>query len=342
MRITRVPASQIEELAAFEVLTYPQALARLGVPYLFDENETDDMSEYEREELAYIWYVQGDVVLRDNLSLHLEYGSYVLAIDGNLRVPGHLDMSFYVTGDVDVDYLTLLDTQVCLGTETVRYLQTQMAEDDNTVMRFRRRLITAPVFLCHYHDPRGHDYSPRTALFAQYEAYLVEPYQPERERFFRWHDWAYALQDDLYDPLEEGESNQFYLKPRKIYERLRDGGSIYREGFDFAAMPWHARSVTALHDRKDWREAYLCARQAAQLAPGFAAAFITMGLALNHAGDWQSAERAFKQADAVLSPRVEYQKAWVGRWLESFAARRQRGDTSAPPPDWIDQGVADL
>ncbi len=114
-----------------------------------------------------------------------------------------------------------------------------------------------------------------------------------------WHECMHALRDELYGvPEDEGDDGPEWRFDR-IEQRLNAGESIWRDGFDPAALaPW--RQGKALQAAKEPELAWMAFRQAVALAPGFSPALASMGRILFDEGAVQQALPYLQRAHAAF------------------------------------------
>ncbi|GAA0363437.1 tetratricopeptide repeat protein [Bacillus horti] len=327
-----------EHIAPFVQLDYHEVLKRLSIPYFINPNEDEEYLVPPT-----ILFADGDVELEEKLPIPFAYypSSILLVVNGNLRVAHEHSLAYYVTGDVDVDVLNMNNFQICKGKETIRYFQMVLAEDDNTVTTFPRRNVTAPLFIAWNYDLNGYDISPHTAIFALYEDYMVEPYRSENP-LFRDHASYYALKEEYIDEVEYSYENNFVYRTSDMYKAMRNGESIFREGFDVACMPYYRKGVPAFLERMAYKEAFFYFKEVIRISPSMGSAYSYMAQCLDKSGDWASAESYYIKAKELISEKIIYMHEGLDECLAAIAGYKQDPNKKSTQVTWINQSLTDL
>ncbi|ACU61023.1 tetratricopeptide repeat protein [Chitinophaga pinensis] len=295
-----------------EELTYEEVLERMGLEQLFDywngesgvsimslDNYEDEPSYF--EDYSRIYYCDGDLDI-DSLDIP---GLYIdlLVVKGNLTVRdsvagwGGGGVAYYVTGNTTIDKLQIDELQKTLGQESVRYLAYAWADDHEMLNRLSHRKIDAPVFLSWFYDLNCFEFAPDTLITALYEYDDLSTYKTTNA-FLPWHDFASAFRTDLYYPVEKEHHDNLNLNINGIYEALKNGQPIFKEGVtkEGILLTNEGQRLLAAEDN---RGAWACFKKAMEVAPGYY-------LAYSEGGKLLFKEKAYHQAMEVFAKGIPF------------------------------------
>jgi len=282
---------------ALEEIPFREALQRLDRHSLFNDYDSEDGDHDEDWET--VFFASSDVRIQGNFTIPDVYAwDTLIIVDGNLTVDGNMSKLYFVTGDATFDTLSMENCQRCLGTELVRFAQSQYAEDDGATNSSRPRHITAPLFFSWYFDISEHTFSEQTQVFALYDWDELKTVKPPKP-LFAWSDYVYVLKPEFISHnLEEHWHNAPNWENRNMAEAVQQGKSIYIDGFDPSCMPIFRRGEDLLEEG-DLHQAFLHFKKVTNLSPKYYPAY-------NLAGDCLKWQGAYLQAITYYEQGVRY------------------------------------
>lgn len=288
-----------------EALTLLEVEDLFGYHDLYDEGEEGEfLDEVYEEDYFAIYYADQDVVIRGDFKIPEAAGGEMLVIlvNGNLTVHGKMYYSYYVTGNATFDFLDMNNRQVCMGEETVKYLQVQAAEDHEASHLSKPRKVTAPYFFSWFYDLKAYDFSPETCIYGLYSWYDQKYYRTDNP-YFIWQETAFALDPDLTWTLDYEDYDGFNINTEKLYQYLKEGKPIFIDGFDQKCLPFY-RKGKALLQEEEYESAFLHFKRVIELSPRFYLAYVYAGICLKRV-------RAYAQMKTYSQKGVELMPAKV-------------------------------
>lgn len=278
---------------ALEEIAFREALQRLGRHSLFEDYdfEGDDCDE----DWETVFFANSDVYIQGDFSIPDVYAwDALIIVDGNLTIDGNMSKLYFVTGDATFGTLSMENYQRCLGSELVRFAQSQYAEDDGATQSSRPRHITAPLFFSWYVDISEHTFSEQTQVFAMYDWDELKTVKPPKP-LFAWSDYVYVLKPEFIGhDLEEHWHNAPNWEDEKMAEAVQLGNSIYIDGFDLNCMPIFRRGEDLLKEG-DLHQAFLHFKKVTDLSPKYYPAYNLAGHCLKSQGAYQQAITYYEQ-----------------------------------------------
>jgi predicted DNA-binding WGR domain protein/Tfp pilus assembly protein PilF len=326
----------------FAIKTYHETIDLLGVAKLFDTTEDND---YDDEEDNYdffideeyldqyeIYYAKNDVFIDTDFEIP-EVSSYnnwniIIVVNGNLTVRGKFAFQYYATKNATFDYLVMNNFQKSLGQEKVLYLQEQNGEDDEMIRSSIPRKVTAPYFFSWYYNLNSYDFSPETVIIALYDWDDLHKFKTTNA-IFRYHDAAFALKDSLGYFPNEPYYNAIYWNTTKVYNTLKNGESIFRDGFDVSCMTFYNKGYEYLTD-EIYETAFVNFKKATELSPNFYLSWYYCAFILDSKNAFEQAIPYFEQAIelSVNNKTYDYLQATLGI---AFALIRTKKYTQSLP-----------
>lgn len=314
-------AEEAETLAFLEkhnikAVTYDEILAALNVDQLFDYWEDDadnDMANnYESERDYYdnfsgsFFYCDGDLTIDGNLSIPHKHVR-LLAVRGNMTINGKVseDNGYYVTGNTTVDYLALGEFQKTLGLETVRFVASAWGQDDEMVHSMSFRKINAPYFFSWFYDLACFEFAPNTLITVLYNYDELSAYETENAILI-WHEYAYAFNPDLYYGVEESHYDVLNLGTGTIYETLKAGNPVLREGVTAETIQLTRKGIR-LNKEDDAAGAYQCFKDAIAKGPGYYLAYYYAGKCLFDKKAYTQAKELFAKGIPLTPEKLLYE-----------------------------------
>ena len=296
-----------------EEITYEEVLERLGLEHLFDywngesgvsimslNNYEDEPSYF--EDHSRIYFCDGDLEVDGVLDVP---GLYIdlLVVKGNLTVHGSAagwggsGVSYYVTGNTTIDCLQIDELQKTLGQESVRYLAYAWADDHEILNQLSHRKIDVPVFLSWFYDLHCFEFGQDTLITALYGYDDLSTYKTNNA-FLPWHDFASAFRSDLYYPVEKEYYDNLNLNIGGIYEAMKNGQSIFKEGVtrEGILLVNEGQRLSAEGDKQG---AWKCFKKAMEVAPAYY-------LAYSEGGKCLFSGKAYSQAMEVFAKGIPY------------------------------------
>ncbi|MCF6405185.1 WGR domain-containing protein [Chitinophaga filiformis] len=295
------------EKHGIKAVSYNEVLEVLGVEHLSDYWDDEDSTyavnyeserEYFEEYSSAIYYCDGDLHIAGDLEIphtHID----LLVVRGNMTIQGKVSSSraYYVTGNTTVDYLELGYFQKTIGTETIRYVASAWAEDDEVVHSMPFRSINAPYFFSWFYDLGCFEIAPGTLITALYNYDELSSYKTDNA-FLAWHDYAYAFLPELCYTLEESRHDTLNISVRAVYEALKNNQPVLQKGVTPEGIKL-VREGLRLKREEDVTGAYQCFKEAYTKAPGYY-------LAYYHAGKCLFEQKAYKQAMETFAKGIPY------------------------------------
>ena len=278
-----------------------------------DDDDDDDWEEddiYDEPQLQAVLVVPAssrvDSALLKRLS---DAGISTLWVQGDAHWTAGFSYGrcIHVSGDVLAERIALDASypylQV-LGQIRCQYLMEYSAEDDGMTRTPHGYRISAPyAFFWFVKLKPPLQLSPDAVVFLLSDwDYSLKLSRACAQPLLIWHECVYALRDDLYGVPEQEWHDAPEWKVDAIHQALARGESIWRAGFDPAALaPW--RQGKAYAKAGEPRLAWLAQRQALQLAPGFAPAACALGQLMYQQGALAQALPYLQQAHALFPKR---------------------------------------
>jgi len=305
-------------------LSYGEVLARLGVDTLFDywdDNSGEDLdysiTEFESEEEYFeensrIYYCDGDLEIDGNLEIPHRYFD-LLVVRGNMTVRGRvfsLDGSgtpYYVTGDTTIDYLQLGYFQKTCGEESVRYVASAWASDDESVCSLPYRKVNAPFFFSWFYDLNCFEFAPQTLITALYNEDRLSAYATDNA-LLAWHDYAYAFRAEFYAPITETHHDFLSVHISAVYEALKNNQPILLDGVTAEGIKLN-REGMRLKKEADIPAAYLCFKAAISASPNYYLPYYNAGKCLFEQKAFSQAMTTFSQGIPYTPEKVKYEYA---------------------------------
>lgn len=296
-----------------KAVTYQEVLDLLEVEELFgyhdpygDDDEGEWVDEIYQEDDVDIFYAEGDVVVNGDFTIPEVWGGelILIVVDGNLAVNGKMSYSYYVTGNAKFDFLWMNDRQECLGEEKVTYLQLETAEDHEVSLFSKPRKISAPYFFSWFYDLSAYEFSPKTCVYGLYSWYKQRYFSTENP-YYLWQEPSFMLQPDLVWNLDYSGSDEFIINVDKVYQYLRQGKSIFIDGFDQKCLPYY-RKGKALLLQEEYEAAFLHFKKVIELSPKFYLAYSNAALCLRKARAYAQAITYDKRGMDLLPDKVTF------------------------------------
>jgi predicted DNA-binding WGR domain protein/tetratricopeptide (TPR) repeat protein len=284
-------------------VSYEEVREAMGVDEFFEywngdsENSLADDYESEHDYFEYydsIYYCDGDLNVDGDLKIP-NARIDLLVVRGNMTVHGKASSAYYVGGNTTVDYLELAYFQKTVGTETVRYVASVWAEDDEVTHTLPFRHINAPYFFAWFYDPACFEFSPQTVIVALYNYDKVFSYKTSNA-YLPWHNYAYALRPELCYMVEESHYDALNINVRTIYETLKADQPIFREGVTPEGIIL-TLAGTQLAKEDDNTGAYLLYKDAIATSPGYYLPYYLAGKCL-------VSEKAYGQAMVLFAKGI--------------------------------------
>lgn len=301
------------EKHGLKAVTYQEALDLLGVEELFgyhdpygDDDEGEWVDEVYQEGDVDIFYAEGDVVVNGDFTIPEVWGGelILIVVDGNLSVNGKMSYSYYVTGNAKFDFLWMNGRQECLGEEKVTYLQLETAEDHEVSLISKPRKVSAPYFFSWFYDLSAYEFSPKTCVYGLYSWYEQRYFSTENP-YYLWQEPSFMLQPDLVWNLDYSGSDEFIINVDKVYQYLRQGKSIFIDGFDQKCLPYY-RKGKALLSQEEYEAAFLHFKKVIELSPKFYLAYSNAALCLRKARAYAQAITYDKRGMDLLPDKVNF------------------------------------
>ncbi|WP_281322796.1 hypothetical protein [Flavobacterium aestivum] len=299
----------------FKIKTYQETLDLLGVNKMFDTYDDNDFEEdevenneqflldYNEEDLDEIrvYYADGDVSIDGDFIIPNDNSwNIIIVVNGNLVVHGYNSLRYYVTGNATFEWLSMNNFQICLGVETVKYIQEQLAEDDEALKTSRKRKVSAPYFFSWFYNLDSYIFDAKTVIIALYDYDELKSFETENA-IFRWHDAAYALKKELFYSLDESWHDPIFWNNRDIFEVLKEEKSIFRDGFDILCMPSYQKGVEYSQD-EDFGAAFVCFNDVTKQSPNFYLGWFNCGKILYKNNAYVQAISYFENAIKCCLP----------------------------------------
>ena len=256
-----------------------------------------DDDEYENEDFE-VEVFRGDVDLD---SIELTMNSVVI---GNAYCKGRFPNEvIYVSGDVYCDSILLTPywqhQAVVDGTIHAATVVYARAPDHEAMIDLAPNKIKSPLLFGWYANVDQLSISPETTIFLRGDWDYCQQLQLPNLTF-AWHGEIYALRDDHCPYVENEWDDDGDFFNHTVEQSVREGRSIWREGFDPVAVPWCKKGKQAAR-AEEYLSAYLFYRESLRLAPSYYPAALGMATALWHAGAYRQALPAYTEA-AKLFP----------------------------------------
>jgi predicted DNA-binding WGR domain protein/Tfp pilus assembly protein PilF len=328
----------------FEIKTYQETIDLLNVTKLFntiDDNDYEEGDEDDNDEFLMddqyldqyeIYYADKDVFIDDDFDIP-EVSSYsnwniIIVVNGNLTVQGRFSFQYYATKNATFDYLVMNHFQKCFGQEKVIYVQEQNGEDDEMVRSSIPRKVSAPYFFSWYYNLEAYDFSPETVIIALYDWDYLSKFKTENI-LFRYHDIAFALKEGLGYLPDDPNYNAIFWNTTKIYKTLKNGESIFKDGFDVSCMPFYNKGYDYLID-EIYEAAFINLKKAADLSPNFYLAWYYCAFTLDENKAFEQAIAYFKQAIALATNQKTYNYLQAAQGIAFALIRTQKYTESLP------------
>lgn len=315
-----------------EEISYAEAIKRLGVDSLFnkdtgilikDDEEHDDVFEHyssdqifmeeELEELS-IFFADHDIEIQGNFSIPNQYDHKdILVVKGNLTIHGHMNLNYYVTGNVQLDSVEIGGLQTCGDTEQILYLQTHYGRDDEVVHTSMHKKITAPLFISWFYDLDCYEFSPGTTIIAMYEWSSLKQYKTNNT-ILRWHDSVFAMKDAASYHVDHENYDAPVWSTDNILKLLKSGESIYREGFSVDCLKFCDDGWNLWED-KQYEMAFLHYRKATEISPAYFPAWNSCARLLVDADAYTQAIPYLQKALEAAPEKVPYAKGYAIKHL---------------------------
>lgn len=299
------PAAKMGD--GFEELSYDEVLERLGVDQLFDywddeDNDYADDYESERE-----YFEDGTITFHDG-DLHAgedhDIGGLIV-VRGNMTITGKVSFQYYVTGNTTVDYIDLSDFQRTLGEETIRYVASAYAEDDEALRKLAYRKINAPYFFSWFYDLAYFDFAPETVITALYNYDDLTAYETDNT-FLMWHEYAYAFKPELYYTVEASHHDGLTVAIDSFYEAVKGGLNPFLDGVTPEGINL-VKKGEALEQENDLLGAYQTYRKAISTSPGYYPAYKAAGKLLYDQKAYAQAMELYAKAIPLTPEKVQYE-----------------------------------
>lgn len=292
-------------------ITYPEALTLLGVTNLFGTYDSnDDNAEHEdsyesqyADPTSAIYFADHDLTFQEDFQFP-EGANPLLIVKGNLTVNGWMKNPYYVTGDVNVEGLEMSNDQICKGKESVKYIQYQHWEDDEITASSRNRTITAPYFFSWYFSYDNHKYAPETVVITIGEESDVDLDNLQNPHFVG-QEYCFAFKNELVGNLSYRDDNMYYYDLDKIFTLLKNGKSIYNDGFQLASFKYYMQGKALLRE-KEYEHAFYNFKKVIELSPNFYLGYLWAGNALRENNAYSQAISYYENGIKVLPSHITY------------------------------------
>lgn len=321
----------------FRDVSYDEVLELLGVNQLFDYWDDED-SEYledydsEREyfeEYMTISYHDGDLTVGEDHKV----GGFVV-VRGNMTIQGIVSFQYYVTGNTTIDYIDLSDFQKTLGEETIRYVASAYAEDDEVLRTLAYRKVNAQYFFSWHYDLACFDFAPETIIIAVYNYDDLAGYQTNNP-FLMWHDYAYAFKPELFYSIEESYHNSLGISIRSFYEAVKGGLNPFLDGVTWGGISL-VKKGEALEQENDYLGAYQTYGKAISQSPAYYPAYQAAGKLLFDQKAYAQAMELYAKAIPLTPEKVLYEFSCIEKG--GIAAIRLGAYDKAI--EWAQMGIA--
>ncbi len=300
------------EKHGLKAVSYQEALDLLEVEELFGyhdpygEEDGEWVDEIYEEDEVDIFYAGEDVVINGDFDIPEVWGGELtlIVVDGSLSVNGKMRYSYYVTGDADFDFLWMNARQACSGEEKVRYLQMETAEDHEALRVSKPRKVSAPYFFSWFYDLSAYEFSPETCVYGLY-SWHEQRYFTTENPYYLWQEPSFMLQPDLVWNLDYSGSDEFIINVDKMYQNLKQGKSIFIDGFDPNCLPYY-RKGKALLLQEEYEVAFLHFKKVLELSPNFYLAYSDAALCLRKAKAYAQAKIYDKKGMELLPTKVTF------------------------------------
>lgn len=296
-----------------KAVTYQEALALLEVEELFgyhdpygDDDEGEWIDEVYQEDEFDIFYADADVLINGDFDIPEVWGGemILIVVDGDLSVNGKMRYSYYVTGDTSFDFLWMNGRQRCLGTEKVKYLQLETAEDHEASLVSKPRRVSAPYFFSWFYNLSAYQFSPETCVYGLYSWYEQRYFSTENP-YYIWQEPSFMLKPELVWNLNYSDSDEFIINVDKVYEHLRGGKDIFIDGFDQKCLPYFRKGKALLLD-EEYEPAFLHFKKVIEMSPNFYLAYSNAALCLRKASAYAQALVYDKKGMELLPTKVTF------------------------------------
>ena len=306
---TTVLQKQVSEATqdGFREISYDEALELLGVDQLFDywdDEDSEYASDYESErdyfEDSTLRYHDGDLTLDEEHNIR----GFII-VRGNMNIQGILSFEYYVTGNTTADYLGLSDFQKTVGKETIRYVASAWAEDDEVVRTMAYREINAPYFFSWHYDLACFSFAPETVITALYNYDDLSAYQTDNV-FLMWHDYAFVFKPELYYTIEESYYNSLQLSTHSFYQAIKGGLNPFLDGVTPEGIRLVKKGL-ALEQENDHLGAYHIYKEAISKSPAYYPAYKAAGRLLYDQKAYAQAMEIYAKAIPLTPEKVLYE-----------------------------------
>ena len=287
----------LQELEQVAPELYPLVLS--AQPAGFEADEEDD-EESEADGNIPFLYFPADTLLtgQQYRKLKEDHGFYTpWAVNGHLEiVGGECSGPVVVKGDLRCDVFSYGEGGLVQGKIVARHYASFIAEDHEGLQSTVPLRLETPYVFAWFYDLGKVETAESTCIFVVCDGASLRSMQLKSPYFF-WKEFAFVLRPELTYAVESDYSDAIHWNFSAISSALRNGEPLLIEGFDPACMPLYRKAAGEMN-RKQFRESYGTAKQAAELSPGFYYPRHYMGYNLYHVS-------AFAQAIPHLTAAVK-------------------------------------
>lgn len=302
----------ISILPSYQIITrnelferHPKLKTLFDAGYIEGDDDNDnDNDDDEEDNNHYAFYFEGDTVLdmQQLKALDKEPGACIIAVNGNLNLPGKCPDNIYVDGDLYCDVYSPGDyytTIIASGTINARHYAYFFAEDDEDFHEVRYPCkVDTPYLFSWFGDIKPLLASAETVVFlvcdhADYKKMnLANP-------CFYWQDDIYCLKPELCYEIEGRWSDAPYWNIHAIEHSLEQGQSIFIDGFDMACWASWKKATEHLATGQH-KKAFACYREVMTIAPNWYPAWLKAGDLLFDLGAYQQSLPFFEKAISLF------------------------------------------